>query len=308
MTLRQLVEFREQLKVALNVSRIVNETNQLRTDLRNLDRDLDDKYQVVLDRAIDNYEKLTNEAEYYKANLETVFADIQQDINAVSHEFFTRNYDLEFDVDQQTNVRKGRQIYMPSEVESILIQRLELHADWKYPGLEIGLQDHKWTERLVAFDPLYLVDPNLTLIDDTLKEFTPEYQRRVRPYHINDISLKALPQNQMGFVFSWNYLNYKSLDTIKQWLIEVYAVLRPGGVFMFSYNNADTPSGAGFAETNWMSYMPKSTLIPLCEMIGYEVASSYDFNTSANWIELRKPGELKTVKAHQALGEIRPIK
>lgn len=308
MTLRQLVEFREQLKVALNVSRIVNETNQLRTDLRNLDRDLDDKYQVVLDRAIDNYEKLTNEAEYYKANLETVFADIQQDINAVSHEFFTRNYDLEFDVDQQTNVRKGRQIYMPSEIESILIQRLELHADWKYPGLEIGLQDHKWTERLVAFDPLYLVDPNLTLIDDTLKEFTPEYQRRVRPYHINDISLKALPQNQMGFVFSWNYLNYKSLDTIKQWLIEVYAVLRPGGVFMFSYNNADTPSGAGFAETNWMSYMPKSTLIPLCEMIGYEVASSYDFNTSANWIELRKPGELKTVKAHQALGEIRPIK
>jgi hypothetical protein len=307
MTLRQLVEFREQLKVALNVSQIVSETNQLRSNLRNLDKDLDSKYQIVLDRAIDNYEKLTNEAEYYKANLETVFADIQQDINAVSRDYFTRNYDLEQNIDQHTNVRRGRQIYMPPDIESVVVQRIELHSDWKFPGLEIGLHDHKWTEYLVPFDPLYLVEPNLTLIEDSLKMFTPEYQKRVRPYHITDISLKALPQNQIGFAFSWNYLNYKSLDTMKQWLTEVFGVLRPGGTFMFSYNNADTPSGAGFAETNWMSYMPKSTLVPLCEMIGYEVVASYDFNTSANWIEIRKPGELKTVKAHQALGEIKAI-
>jgi SAM-dependent methyltransferase len=173
--------------------------------------------------------------------------------------------------------------------------------------LEIGLHDHQWTERLVALDPLYLVEPNLNLIDDSIKQFTPEYQRRVRPYHLRDINFRTLPQEQIGFAFSWNYLNYKSLDTVKQWLQEVFKVLRPGGVFMFSYNNADIPSGAGFAETFWMSYMPKSTLVPLCEMLGYEVIASYDFNQSACWIELKKPGTLHTVKAHQALGELKPV-
>ena len=307
MSLRQLVEFRERLKVALNVSRIVTEIDDLSRNLGCLDKDLDHKYQTVLHRAMDNYAELINEAEYHKVNLETVFEDIQKDINAISTQYFTTNYDVEFEVDQDTEVRKSRKIYLPADVEKVVLQRLDLHLDWKYPGLEIGLHDHVWTERLVALDPLYLVEPNLNLIDESIKQFTPEYQRRVRPYHLRDIDFRTLPQGQMGFVFSWNYLNYKSLDTIKQWLQEVYKVLRPGGVFMFSYNNADIPSGAGFAETFWMSYMPKSTLVPLCEMLGYEVIASYDFNQSACWIELKKPGLLQTVKAHQALGELKPV-
>jgi phage host-nuclease inhibitor protein Gam len=67
MSLRQLVEFRERLKVALDVSSIVTEINDLSRNLSHLDRELDDKYQTVLHRAIDNYEQLVNEAEYHKA-------------------------------------------------------------------------------------------------------------------------------------------------------------------------------------------------------------------------------------------------
>lgn len=304
MTLKQLVEFRERLKTTLDVTKIVEEITYLSRNLSYLDKNLDDKYRSVLVQSIENYEQLVNDAEYYKANLEALFNDIQNDINTVSTGFFIANYDIESTVDQDANVRRGRKIYCPEEVLNVVVQRLEKYVDWKYPGLEIGLQEHEWTKRLVAFDPLYLVDPNATLIDDTLNEFTDEYRRRVRPYHLIDINLNSLPQNQIGFAFSWNYLNYKSLDTIKQWLQEVFKVLRPGGTFMFSYNNADTISGAGFAETNWMSYMPKTTLIPMCEMLGYEIIDSFDFDQSASWIEIRKPGQLQTVKAHQALGEI----
>jgi SAM-dependent methyltransferase len=119
-----------------------------------------------------------------------------------------------------------------------------------------------------------------------------------------------LPQGQMAFVFCWNFLNYRSLDTVKEYLKSVKEVLRPGGVFMFSYNNGDMYECAGYAEGHWMSYIPKSLLVPMCESLGYEVIHTQESRgdgTALSWIELKKHGELNTVKAHQVLGEIKRI-
>lgn len=308
MTLRQLVEFRERLRVELDTNGIEQAVAELCLNLRKLDKDLDPIYAEFLENSITHYKSLIDIANKNQDHLEVVQQKLDQDIKDVSREFFMRSYDLEEQIDQNTNVRRGRKIYTPKNVEDAITQRINLYVDWHYAGLKIGVQGEEWARAMVACDPFYVVDPNITLIDDYVNTFTPEYQRRVRPYHVKDINLSVLPQNQFGFVLCWNYFNYKGLETIKQWLYEVYKVLRPGGVFMFSYNNADTPSGAGMAETNAMSYMPKSMLIPLCEMIGYKVITSYDFDTSACWVEVRKPGQLQTVKAHQALGEIMEIK
>lgn len=307
MTLRQLVEFRERLKVELDTNGIEQAVKALCDNLNKLDKNLDAEYAVFLKDSIAHYQSLVQQAHANQAKLQVIWDRLDADIKSVSRQYFLRNYDLEDQVDQNTNVRKTRKIYTPADVELVISQRANLYVDWHYPGLQIGVYETEWTRAMVACDPFYVVDPNTTLLDDFVSVFTPEYQRRVRPYHIKDIDLSVLPQNQIGFALCWNYLNYKSMETIKQWLQEVYKVLRPGGVFMFSYNNADLPSGAGFAETNFMSYMPKSLLLPLCEMIGYELINCYDFDTSASWLELRKPGTLQTVKAHQALGEILEI-
>jgi hypothetical protein len=74
---------------------------------------------------------------------------------------------------------------------------------------------------------------------------------------------------------------------------------------MFTYNNADLAASAGLCDSYFMSYVPKSMLVPLAESLGYIVTKTFDFEPSTSWIELQKPGELKTVKAHQALGEIK---
>jgi SAM-dependent methyltransferase len=94
---------------------------------------------------------------------------------------------------------------------------------------------------------------------------------------------------------------------MKQYLKQIFNVLRPGGIFMFSYNNGDTPQGAGMAENFAQSYMPKSMLTVLCESLGYEIADSSSYNTNIHWLEVRKPGELETIKAHQVLGEIKRV-
>jgi hypothetical protein len=73
---------------------------------------------------------------------------------------------------------------------------------------------------------------------------------------------------------------------------------------MFSYNDGDTPAGAGMAETFSQSYMPKSILVPLCLSLGFKIIAESNYTTNLHWLEITLPGTLRTVKSHQVLGEI----
>jgi SAM-dependent methyltransferase len=232
---------------------------------------------------------------------------INQSIAAESSKFFTDNYKLELKHNSIEHVRNVRVMKLSDEVHQDVLAKIQLYTDWKYPALEIGCRDGEWTKFMVAADPLYIVDNFREFTESATKDFTESYQRRIRVYLTQGYDMSALPQNQMGFVFCWNFLNYCSLDTVKEYLKEVKNLLRPGGVFMFSYNDGDRSGGAGMAENFFMSYMPKSMLIPLCESLGYEIINDEARDMSISWLEIRKPGTLETVKAHQVLGQILPV-
>ena len=153
------------------------------------------------------------------------------------------------------------------------------------------------------------MDRQSEFLQSANSQFPPAYQNRLRKYNLRqDHRLTELPRGQMSFVFSWGYFNYVSVDTMHVVLEEVMNVMRPGGVFMFSYNDGDTSAGAGMAENFAQTYMPKSILIPLCLSLGYELLNDCSYSTNISWLEIKKPGILQTVKAHQALGEIVPRK
>ena len=80
--------------------------------------------------------------------------------------------------------------------------------------------------------------------------------------------------------------------------------LRPGGTIVFTYNNADLPAAAAYAENYFMTYVPKSVLVPLAESIGFETVFSYNAEPAFSIIELQKPGQLKSIKVGQTAGEI----
>jgi SAM-dependent methyltransferase len=217
---------------------------------------------------------------------------------------------LELRVEEEavSNIRKVRVMDLSDSLQTEIHNRIQLNTNWKYPALEIGCRDGEWTKHIVAADPLYVTDHYRDFLQSTAGQFPDEYQRRIRPYLIKDTNFDVLPQGQFGFVFCWNFLNYRSLDTIKEYLKSVKELLRPGGVFMFSYNNGDITESAGYAEGFWMTYMPKSMLIPMCESLGFEVYHDRDVRgqgTTVSWLELKRPGTLETVKAHQVLGEIK---
>lgn len=232
---------------------------------------------------------------------------VSQDLTDATAKFDAVDYQDELRYANAERIRQVRQLYVPNGADEIVTRAIDLYVDWRFPGLEIGCRDGHWTKYLVSCDPLYITDVFQEFLDSTSSNYPTEYQQRLRPYLIENQNLSMLPQNQFGFVFSWNFFNYLTLANIKHYLTQVHDLLRPGGTFMFSYNNADLAASAAYADSYFMSYAPKHLLIPICEELGYEVIGATDIEPAVSWLEIRKPGTLKMIKAHQVLGEIKYV-
>ena len=73
---------------------------------------------------------------------------------------------------------------------------------------------------------------------------------------------------------------------------------------MFSYNNAERYHCARNVELGFMSYVPKKLLLELIQKHSFELLASQDIDDYVSWVEIRKPGELSTIKAHAPMGII----
>lgn len=228
-------------------------------------------------------------------------------------EFYKSGYlinDVEFTSETDVhNERQYRTVTCDEDIKQAVITDIRNYTNSKYPALEIGPGDGQWTEYMVAGDPLYIVDIHPEFIESTKSKFPIEYQRRLRSYLLgwNGIpkdDLSILPQNQFSFIFAWQVFDFFPLDKTRLYLEQCFNLLRPGGVMMFSYNNCEFGSAAVFAETGFKSWMTKSLLIKTCQDVGLEILDTKDSVSGNYWIKVKKSGELKTVKAGQAMGEI----
>lgn len=308
MGLHNTVSFREQLtsnvvteSVTEKVQELIHNISAIKTHMN-----LSQHQHFIIDDLITRCEMVVSSITMVENNLKSHIDSLNREIQQITHDLFSNSYKLEDIYNEDAAVvREKWKIVVNSDVENAIQERIMLHTDWKYPALEIGCRDGEFTRHLVAADPLYLIDRNREFLSTAPSQFPVEYQRRLRTYHLVDHNLSELPQGQFAFIFSWGYFNYVSMDTMKTYLKQAYDLLRPGGVFMFSYNDGDSPGGAGMAEKMARAYTPKSVLLAVCEGLGYEILHIADHGPAISWLEIKKPGELFTVKAHQVLGEIK---
>ena len=313
-SISELVELKHNLQKYVDLSNLEHEIRQTQQNIRSLamDSDLESEVGVLVstvDKALKYLEKTDKK-------LEAVMDKINKRIDDQCRHQFAANYSRQMvcTIDQIRD--SGRiKLEMNDQIYNTLIGRMQMYADWHYPGMQLGPQDGYLTEHLVACDPLYLVDVYPEFLQSTLDQFNEVYRARVRAYSIGQDGVKTkdfsdLPQNQFGFVFCWEMFNFVSLETLREYLTEIYSVLRPGGVLLFSFNDGDTINGAKNAEWGGCTFIPKRLLIPLSEKIGYEIIESFNFQpgiSDVSWIELRKPGTKQTVKGHQVLGMVREV-
>jgi SAM-dependent methyltransferase len=271
-------------------------------------------YKDSIGKNISNLDLIEHTLSEIKENIHSQIQEIDREITERTQDYLARGYMIggyygsnSSDVPTERN---DRILHINDETRSRIIVRLRSYTDWHYPGLEIGPGDGVWTEHMVACDPLYLVDVHKEFIDNTLDKFNHFYRNRLRPYLLKShtgpesFDLGVLPQNQFGFVFAWNVFNYLPLAETRAYLTSIYNVLRPGGVAMFSYNNCDIPQMVEYVEQGYRSWMPSKLLIDTCKELGFEVITTSSTELTVHWIEIKKPGELKTIKAHQTMGKI----
>lgn len=201
-------------------------------------------------------------------------------------------------------VRKVQILDITPETEELVKARIGYYVDWRYPALELGPGDGKWTKELVGCDPLYLVDYNNEFLNSTVSQFNPQYQKRIRCYTNMGYRLHMLPQNQFGLVFCWNMFNYLALDHINHYLAEIFNVLRPGGTAIISYNNVERINCAMQSDNNFMTHIPKKHMVDKAKALGFVEIRAFDEDSLVSWIEIRKPGIIQSQRFGQTLGKI----
>ena len=246
----------------------------------------------------------------YEQKLTHLRQGVQSLLEQYEHKYFadsTDNYQQGMRLDTPTQIL-ARTSSIEPDSHMLLESRLKTHANWQFPGMLIRPAHNHWIESLVALDPMYLVDTHADLFDPVISQFTPEYQRRLRYYVIKEYTSDRifwnLPEEQFGVVCAFNYFNFKPWEIIKQYLDEVFVLLRPGGSFLFSFNDCDNWRAVGLVEHHYCCYTPGRLLRKHVFDLGYEITNDYQTQTGPSWMEIRKPGVLDSIRGGQTLAGI----
>lgn len=246
----------------------------------------------------------------YEEELKKLRGDVQALIEQREPEYFlesTTRYqeNMKFDTPDWI-INRTRSL--DSETEKLLCDRLKAHTSWQYPGMVLRPAHCPGLENLVALDPLYLVDTHQDLLSPIRTLFTPEYQRRLQYYVIKEYTSDNifwnLPQTQFGFVYAFHYFEYKPLEIIRQYLDEIFLLLRPGGTFLFSFNDCDQWRSVGSVEHYSSCYTPGRLIRQHIQSMHYRIVYDYRDQSGTSWLELRKPGELNSIRGGQALAGV----
>ena len=253
---------------------------------------------------------LTSGVVEFGATVDLVRQDLKKRILELEPEMFRESsrlfyHEMPFETNEYI---LNRRLRLDDQSLLRLQGRIKILTDWRLPGMMLRPGLETFVEEMVPMDPLYLVDTHQELLNPSIQKFTVEYQRRLRPYVIDDRQpgeiMNKLPNNQFGFVFAFNFFNFRPLELIQRYLTELHSKLRPGGTLIMTYNNCDRSHGVGLAERNWMLYTPKRLILEHALALGYELADECDASGDVSWLELKRSGDIDSLRGGQTLAKI----
>lgn len=264
-------------------------------------------------KIVEAHQQLINSYAQYQAQLTHLTQSVQNHIEQLDQTHLVTSFNTWQGGEQHAESKHilERNIQIDPITKEILALRLQMKTGWQWPCLVLRPALAWHLEKLVACDPVYFVDTDMALLSVTDSWFTPEYQQRLCKYVYKETQsaalLSTLPSNQFGLIYVPTVLNFRPLELITQYLKEFFSLLRPGGFLLFTFNNCDTVSAAQLFDRFSGSYVPYRLLKPVVQSIGYEIVYEFNDAKAMSWLELRKPGQLTSIRSAQTLAIIRSI-
>ena len=264
----------------------------------------------AVDQLRQSREHVAQSIDQFRQQFNKLNQSVQALIEQHEPEYFRNSMDLYstgYRKDSPEHIR-NRRIGVDPITAVIIQQRLRLYTSWQHPGMIIRPAHALHLEDLVACDPMYFVDTNLELLELTESWFTPEYQRRLRRYVIEEFGDQPafinLPAGQFGLIYAFHFFNYRPWPVMQRYLKECLELLRPGGVLAFTYNNCDIDRRVGMVEHCSGCYTPGRLVRAYVLKLGYEIIFDHDDDSSNSWMELRRPGDYSSIRGGQTLAAI----
>lgn len=259
-----------------------------------------------------NYREISQSMSTFHFTLREIIKEVDRQIESMAPAYFAESYRLyeQEMCHESTEYILDRRLNLDPKVETYLRARLMPYSDWHHAGMILRPGREDWIEHLVGADPLYLVDVSYDLLEPAKLRWNESYQRRLRVYTINENNDKivhTLPYSQFGFCLAYNFFNYKPIEVIKQYLIELHQLLKPGGTLIMTFNDCDRAGGVKLAERSFMCYTPGGIIKSLLTTLGYQITHIYNIDSACTWVEATKPGQLTSLRGGQSLAKINPI-
>jgi hypothetical protein len=210
---------------------------------------------------------------------------------------------------------KNKDLLFHEDTTKLLINAITIKISNQYACCQLAPGYGNITKHLVHGTPLYIVEEDNEASVVNTDFFNQIMTNRIAWYEMNDADeeiLAVLPQEQIGCFVVIDYFNFKSEDIIEKYLKSIYNCLRPGGTVIFTFNNCDYPNAIDKVDEMYYCYTTGTQMKKICSSIGFEIqkltAIGYDeLDNGISWLEIKKPGELNTIRSAQGLAEIKDL-
>lgn len=226
------------------------------------------------------------------ASIESTYLDLSNEL-----------YESAFRKENYLYRKEHRQI--SNSLESKIKNTIDKYADFKYAGLMLSPLFESLTHTMVAFDPLYLVDHDPSMLSTAISGFDSKYQHKIRDYEMNlRTNTDILPLKSISLVVAVNSFEQYNDEALRGVLKNIYSLLCPGGSVIFTFNNCDFSSGAKRVEEGFACYQTSKSVDILLEQLGFICITFTIHDEYQTIIEAKIPGILETVKTTPVLGQI----
>ena len=248
-----------------------------------------------LDSNLDNLKQISDE---YNSILSKINEKIGELLRKEELVVLRRDYDT-YSTQERTLALVLERALRDQELIKEISADVGYYSDWRWAGVELNPSNGTLTSSMLACDPLYLY----TDIADTnsIRNKFNRFFADKRLMFYND--LDNLPQGQLGLATSINCYEFWPIDPIKDEMRKVYNILRPGGYFIFTYNDCELEASLDLCAGNqgYRTYNTKTLMTSMVEMLGFDVVTEKCYRKANSWMVVKKPGDLYSQKLSSPL-------